>query len=103
MRACCGPWQKNARQAGSGARKRGSGRGSAGSPPQQGKLGISMEIRGQQGQGTEASATVVVVATFEGEPLRDSALNDVTGGQIEELYLSSEYSGKSGETVTLYR
>src|SRR5207253_1680178 len=40
---------------------------------------------------------------FEGEPLRDAALNDATGGQIEELYLSGEFSGKPGETVTLYR
>src|SRR4051812_3410309 len=62
-----------------------------------------MEIRVEHGQLTDTSATALAVAAFESAPLRDQALNDATGGQIEELYLSSEFSGKACEHVTLYR
>ena len=58
-----------------------------------------MEIRVEHGQLTDTPATVLAVAAFEGAPLRDQALNDATGGQIEELYLSSEFSGKACENV----
>jgi leucyl aminopeptidase len=62
-----------------------------------------MNIKLQQGPIPEIDADTLVVFAFEKESPRDGWLNDATGGWVEEIYASGEFTGKAGDRALLYR
>ncbi|MEJ7606966.1 MAG: M17 family peptidase N-terminal domain-containing protein, partial [Bryobacteraceae bacterium] len=61
----------------------------------------NMNIELYEGPATGIEAETLVLFAFDDEP--DPTLNQTTGGWVQELYQSKEFSGKPCENVILHR